>query len=104
MKQMHNIKLLICKDQSKSDHRQRLFKKGREKLQQELDALTLLKYVRRLDKLIDIKVKLTTEEENRVEKAKYKKITLKEDELTLQQKNQTRDKILKPFGSLEGID
>ena len=47
--QLYKIKkLLICKKESKSDRRQRLFEKGRKELQYETDALTLLKYVRGL--------------------------------------------------------
>ena len=97
-------KILICRSQTKSDRRQRLFEKGRKELQYETDALTLLKYVRGLQKLIDIKIKLTNEEAHRVEKAKYKRITIKEDEIYLQQKTRivkNKVKPIKPFGSLE---
>ena len=62
-KKLNTIKkLLICKSRTKSDRRQRLFEKGRNELQYETDALTLLKYVRGLHKMIDIKIKLTKDE------------------------------------------
>ena len=61
-KRWHKIKLLFCKRFIKSDRRIRLFKKGRKELQHETDALTLLKYVRGLHKMIDIKIKLTKDE------------------------------------------
>ena len=79
-KRWHNIKPLFCKRFTKSSRRQRLFEKGREELQHETDALTLIKYVRSIKKLIEIKMKLTERETHRVEKAKYKKITLTADE------------------------
>ena len=60
MKRWHKVKVLICRNTSKSDRRQRLFTRGRRELQHELDALTLLKYVRGLEKLIDIKIKPTS--------------------------------------------
>ena len=68
---------------TKSNRRQRLFNKARKELQHETDALTLIKYVRGIKKLIDIKIKLTKIENKKVEKAKYKKIILTEDENNL---------------------
>ena len=106
MRYIHRIKkFLFCKSQSKSDRRRKLFEKGRKQLQYETDALTLLKYVRGLQKLIDIKIKLSKEEEYRVEKAKYKRITLEEDEISLEQKTlMAKNKVrpsFEPFKTIE---
>ena len=54
--------------------RYRLFEKARQMLSQETDVLNLIKNVRAIHRTMEIKIKLTKEEEQYIEKSRYKRI------------------------------